>query len=147
MVFLTASTTIKRPRLRNSLLITGLGMAILYSSVEIDTLLYAEYPPFNLVTISFMPIGSYLLFVGIFISARRVSEDTYLRRELYKSAQNQMSLFKTIGVAEMEKQIMRTCKPLLDRSALLEKHEDLELEQQDIKEMIHDVLNELKVRP
>ena len=146
MVFLTASISIKRPRLRNSLLITGLGMAILYGSVEIDTLLYAVYPPFNLVTISFMPIGSYLLFVGILISARRVSEDAHLRKEFYKSAETQMSLLKTIGVTEMEKQIMKRCKPLIDRSAMLEKPEDQALEQQDIKEIIHDVLNELKAR-
>jgi hypothetical protein len=146
MVFLTASITIKRPRLRNSLLITGMGMAILYGSVEIDTLPYVVFPPFNLVTISFMPIGSYLLFVGIFTSARRVSDDAHLRKEFYKSAESHMSLLKTIGVTEMEKQIMKRCKPLIDRSAMLEKPEDQELEQQDVKEMIHDVLNELKER-
>jgi hypothetical protein len=53
---------------------------------------------------------------------------------------------KTIGVTEMEKQIMKRCKPLIDRSAMLENPEDQELEQQDVKEMIHDVLNELKER-
>jgi DNA-binding transcriptional regulator GbsR (MarR family) len=80
------------------------------------------------------------------VSARRVSEDAYLRKEFYKSAETQMSLLRTIGVTEMEKQIVKRCKPLIDRSAMLENPEDQELDQQDIKEIIHDVLNELKTR-
>jgi len=57
------------------LLISSIGIAILYGSIEVDTLLYAVYPPFCLVTISFMPMGAYLLFIGISLSATFVARD------------------------------------------------------------------------
>ena len=97
MVFLTASTTVKVPNLRKSLIVTALGVAIMFGSIEIDTLLYAVYPPFGLITVSIMPIGAYLTYIGIFSSARRISEDATLRKEMYRTAENQMKLLRTIG--------------------------------------------------
>jgi hypothetical protein len=146
MAFMTASDLIKRPLLRNSLLITSVGMAIIFGSIEIETLIYAVYPPFGLVTVSFMPLGSYLLFIGIIISARRVAEDAALRKEFYKKAENQLSLLNSIGVNEMERQLIKRYKPVLDQSKMMEKAEDLQPEQQDVKNMVRDVLNEIQSR-
>ena len=39
----------------------------------------------GLVTEAFMPIGSYLLFIGIFTSATGVARDTNLRKELFRA--------------------------------------------------------------
>lgn len=92
-------------KLRYSLIVTAIGMAILFGSTQIDSLLYVLYPPFGLVTISFMSLGSYQLFVGFYAFARFISQDVELRKELYKTTHRQLSLFKTIGVTEMEKEI------------------------------------------
>ena len=46
----------------------------------------------------------------------------------------------------MEKELLEGYKPMLDRSKILEKYEDPQLEQQDVKEMIHEVLSELHSR-
>jgi hypothetical protein len=78
------------------LLISAIGMAILYGSIEIDTLLFATYPPFGVVTVSFMPMDSYLLFTGILLSARLVARDKELRMEFYNSAMSQIVFLKQL---------------------------------------------------
>lgn len=146
MVYLTASDFIKRPDLRTSVLATAIGMVIIFSSLEIDSLIYAVYPPFGLITVCFMPLGAYLLLVGIHTSARRVSEDAALRREFYKKAENQLDLLKSIGLIEMERELLSRYKPVMDRSKKMQNGHYQQLEQEDVKEMIHDVLQELKSR-
>jgi len=51
IVFLTAATKIKQPNLQNSLKIAAIGIAIVFSSIEINSLLYAAYPPYGVLTI------------------------------------------------------------------------------------------------
>ncbi len=46
----------------------------------------------------------------------------------------------------MEKELLEGYKPMLDRSKILKKYEDPQLEQQDVKEMIHEVQSELQSR-
>jgi len=62
--FLGASALLEKYEIRNYLLISAVGIAILFGSIDINSVLYATYPPFGLVTISFMAIGSYLVFTS-----------------------------------------------------------------------------------
>ncbi|MGB8776711.1 MAG: hypothetical protein WCC82_00600 [Nitrososphaeraceae archaeon] len=124
-------------------------MATLFGSIEIDSILYATYPPFGLVTISFMPIGSYLLFTGLFHSATVAARDIELRKEFYKSAMSQLTLLKTIGVTEMEKGLLKSVKFIESRVRSLEKDETPFVEELDIekiREILHDVLTELLLK-
>ena len=75
------------------------------SSIETTPLQYRVFPPYGLITEAFVPIGSYLLFVGIFTSAKHISRDTELRKEFYKGAASQLTLLKAIGVSQMEKEL------------------------------------------
>ena len=59
LAFWTASSLVAKDRVSKSLLISAIGMAILFGSVDIATLQYRLYPPYGLVTEAFMPIGSY----------------------------------------------------------------------------------------
>lgn len=161
LVFLAASSLVTKHEMRKYLLISGLGMAILYASIEIDTLLYATYPPFGVLTISFMPIGSYLLFTGIIRSATLVSRDRELRTEFYRSASSQLRLLKTIGVTEMESQLMKDYKSIEDRIPSSQEYSRLEkddikealhglvdeMDKESVREMLHDVLTELYAKP
>jgi hypothetical protein len=137
---------VAKDRVRKSLLISAIGMTILFGSIDIATLQYRLYPPFGLVTEAFMPIGSYLLFIGIFASATGVARDTNLRKEFYKSAKSQLGLLKTIGVTQMENELLKEYKPLLDRSKTMEQYQHQQLEQEEVKEIIHDVLQEIQSR-
>ena len=123
LAFWTASSLVAKDGVSKSLLISAIGMAILFGSIDIATLQYRLYPPYGLVTEAFMPIGSYLLFIGIFTSATGVARDTNLRKEFYKSAKSQLGLLKTIGVTQMENELLKEYKPILNRSKTMEKYE------------------------
>jgi hypothetical protein len=146
LAFWTASSLVVKDRIRKSLLISAIGMVILFGSIDITVLQYRLYPPYGLVTQAFMPLGSYMLFIGIFTSATGVSRDAQLRKEFYKSAKSQLDLLKTIGITQMEKELLKEYKPMLNRSRILEKYDDPHLEQSDVREMIRDVLSELQSR-
>jgi hypothetical protein len=148
LAFWTASTLVYDDRVRKSLIISSIGMAILFGTFEISPLQYHIYPPYGFITQAFIPLGAYLLFVGIFTSAKNISRDSELRKEFYKSASSQLSLLKAIGVSQMEKELENQVKFVQKRSKVLEKENELHLEEQhleqeNVKEILHDVLNEL----
>lgn len=107
LAFLTVSSLVTNERVRKSALISAIGIAILFGSIEITTLQYRLYPPFGLVTQAFMTLGAYLLLVGLITSATSVARDAKLRKEFYKNATSQISLLKTIEITEMEKELLR----------------------------------------
>jgi hypothetical protein len=147
--FWTASSLVYNDRIRKSLLITSIGMTIVFGSAEITPLQYHVYPPYGVATEAFIPLGSYLLLLGIFISAKNISRDSELRRDFYKSAASQLTLLKAIGVSQMEKELEKQVKYIHDLSKVSEKEEEAHLEEtsyvdeEKAKEILHDVLNEL----
>jgi hypothetical protein len=140
--FLTTSSLVNDERVRKSLLISAIGMVILIGSIEITPMQYHVYPPYGIVTMAFLPLGTYLLFVGIFISAKSVSIDTQLRRHFYKKAESQLKLLKAIGISEMEKEIVRQVTSLEKKITVLEPESE-ELSDEKVKVIIHEVLTEL----
>ena len=94
-----------------------------------------------------MSLGSYTLSIGIFASSRELARDAIIRRELSKVAGKQLSLFQNIGAAEMEKTLVRSIKPIMDK-AILAKDTSLQdpTNQEDYKQMVREVLTELKAR-
>jgi len=141
--FWTASALAYDNRVRHSLLICSIGMAILFSSFAITPLQYRVFPPYGLITEAFIPLGSYLLFVGIFTSAKHISRDAELRKEFYKSAASQLTLLKAIGVSQMEKELEGQAKSIEKRFKPFERTDEPDLKDEEIKEILHDVLTEL----
>ena len=93
-----------------------------------------------------MAIGSYLVFNGILLSARLVARDTELRKEFYNNAMSQLSLLKTIGVTEMENELIKKYKFIESRTTSLEAKEtrqEDELYIENVREILHDVVTEL----
>jgi len=146
IVFLTAARIINQRNLQNSLTITAIGIAIVYSSIEINSLLYAAYPPFGIVTIMLMPFGSFFLFVGLLSSARLVSQDRILRKEFLQTAEKQLALLKTIGRVQMEKELEKSLKSILKRSSMLEEDKEHYRGDEDVKDLVQDVIHELRLR-
>jgi hypothetical protein len=142
LAFWTASSLVYDNRVRQSLLISAVGMSALFSSVEISSVRYHTYPPFGLVTEAFLPLGAILLSIGIYTSAKKISQDALLRKEFYKSASSQLSLLKAIGVSQMEKEFADKIKSV-ERRVVIESVElDAESEH-NAKEILREVLNEL----
>ena len=117
-------------------------MTILFSSVEITPLQYKVLPPYGLITEAFIPLGAFLLLVGIFTSAVNVSQDGELRRDFRKSAIAQLNLLRTIGIAQMEKELIKNFKFAEKSGANLETTQDYS--EENVKQIVHEVLEELK---
>ncbi len=142
--FWSASSLVHHDRVQKSLLISFIGMVILFCSNEISPLRSHVYPPYGLITEAFLPLGSYLLLVGIFTSAQNISQDARLRKEFYKSVESQLTLLKTLGVSQMEKKFEEKVKFLQERiKSSSQTIEEPELEEEHIKKILRDVLNEL----
>jgi hypothetical protein len=127
---------------KKSLLISCIGMVILFSSVEITPLQYKVFPPYGLITEAFIPLGAFLLLVGIFTSAVNVSQDGELRRDFRKSAIAQLNLLRTIGIAQMEKELVKNFKLIEKRYPNLETTQDYS--EENVKQIVHEVLEEVK---
>jgi hypothetical protein len=145
--FWFASGLVYDDRVRKSLLVSSIGMVILFSSIALAPLQYSLYPPYGLITEAFIPLGAYLLLVGIFTSAIHVSRDATIRRELYRSAIKQLDLLRSIGTSEMEKEFEGRVKYLEkvhrisdipDRSKIAE-----EIDVENVKKILHEVLEEV----
>jgi len=143
--FLIASSAVPKDSVRKSLLISCIGMTLLFSSIEITPLQYKVVPPYGLVTEAFIPLGAFLLLFGIFTSAVNVSQDAELRRDFRKSAMGQLSLLRTIGITQMEKELVRNFKNAEKRVASQEISEEY-YPDEDVKQIVHEVLEELKRR-
>ncbi len=142
LVFLASSALVTKNEMQKYLLISAIGIAMLYGAIEIDTLVFATYPPFGVVTISFIPMGSYLVFYGIVLSARLVAHDKELRSEFYKTAMSQLKLLKAIGVTEMEKELIRSYKSVGKQHKLPEM-ETKRFEKDNLREALHEVVDEM----
>jgi hypothetical protein len=119
-------------------------MAIVFTSVELAPLQYRVYPPYGLITEAYIPLGAFLLFVGIFASAIQISRNAELRKEFYKSASGQLALFKNIGISQMEKELEERVEAMRKSSEAWETpYVSEELEEENAKKILMDVLNEL----
>jgi hypothetical protein len=152
--FFIASRLIRNVSVRHYTLISFIGLCMVFGSLEIGTLQYAIYPPFGLITQAFLPLGAYLLFIGIVTSSIYVSKDTNLRKEFYKNANSNLALLKAIGVTQMENELLDRYKSVMKYSKSTEIKTDEErdrmslaiqdvlktMEKDDVREILHEVL-------
>lgn len=147
LAFWSVSSLIQDERVRKSLLLSSIGITVLFGSIELAPLQFKVYPPYGLVTEALIPLGAYLLVVGIFTSAKYVSQDANLRRQFYKSAASQFSLLKSIGVSEMQKEYENRVSYVEERFEPFRESYgpqfETELNEADVKVTLHEVLNEL----
>lgn len=129
--------------LKYYLLLTAIGLMILYSSIQISILHILPYPPFGLNTLSVMPIASYLVLTGLYYSAKSVSYDRELLLRLKKQIKNEShSFLNAIGSAEWNRNIESTVHNILEQVEVTEEP-DSNLEEDDIRNYISEVINEL----
>lgn len=143
LAFLATSSLVRNERVIKSMLISSIGIAMLFGSIEIATLQYRLYPPYGIVTEAFMPLGAYLLLVGIFTSATSVARDAKLRNEFYKSAMSQFALLKTIGFTQMEKELMKNFQTIEKRTSKIEETQE-HYSEENVRLIVREVLEELK---
>ena len=104
--YFLVSRKINDPKVRNYLKLTSIGLILLFLSIQISSLPLLPYPPFGLISISFLGLSSYLILIGIYGSAISVSEDSMLRKSIRKLIIKETKLLDSIATAQMEQVIV-----------------------------------------
>jgi len=102
VAYLTVARKMKRKILKNYMIVSSIGIAALFGSLQPGMPFYAAYPPFGLVTITFLGLSSFLLLIGMLGCAAYVSRDIELRKEIFKDKDSISSMLRNMGYAEME---------------------------------------------
>ncbi len=131
--------------LRTFMVISGIGVLLIFSANQATALTLIPYPPFGLTTITILPIGAFLLMLGIYNSATLVSENINLRKSIYKITR-ESKLLDLIGQAEMEKEIQKTINRIVKDKDVLRENPSvkLELDEIELKKYIDEVIRESK---
>jgi hypothetical protein len=117
IAFLVVSRKVHDPNIANYMRLSALGIMLLAISNADARIYLLPYPPFGLVTISFMGISSYLLMVGIYYSAVSSSMNSQIRSMIERSVDKELNFLSNIGRSQMEKEILNRVKLLTERFA------------------------------
>lgn len=93
--------------LRNYMLVTGCGFILLFSA-SMAPLLQAGFPPFGLVSVSFVGMASFMIVTGLYRSAVSISEDASLPKSVRQSMKK-LSLLDSMSQSHVTDQNRKTC--------------------------------------
>jgi len=141
--FLAILFKLKDFQLRNDMIITVLGIIILFGSRDFYAIFLNSFPPSGIITISFMPIGSFMLLIGLISFLKLANRDKQFYTDIITKLENDTLLLKNILISEKEIETSKKIKPLLDYSFQWQKeHEYKEMKVNEIKQIINDVISE-----
>jgi len=142
--FREISKIVMDEKIRNYIIMTSLGF-VLYFICGSASIGQAPYPPFGLISISMLGLGSFLILSGLYLSAMYMTTDRNLRG-IVKSAIDASRLLENIGSAqfniEMEKVTIKVMEEKNNMQTPLAKS-NFEAEE-EVKNYIEEVLTELQ---
>jgi hypothetical protein len=147
--FWSVSKSVQNKAVKDYMMISAFGITLIFTANQPLGLIFAPYPPFGLVTICFMGLGSYLLAVGIYASALSVANDSILRRTIRNKVTQQTSLLDRIGTAQMMREIENfVLQSSRDISSKMQSESGVEssLSDEEIRDYISEVISEVKHR-
>jgi hypothetical protein len=127
IAFWSGARSITRHVLRDYMMISAYGMMLLFASNQTTGLILVHYPPFELVTISFLGMASYLILIDIYSSAISLTQDMNLHQSLRKAVEKESELLQKIGTSKMELEI---------QNRVMKITKDLSSETRDMTELI-----------
>jgi hypothetical protein len=140
-----ARTLQKGSDLRNHMIIAAYGFLLFYIAGSAAAS-QAAYPPYGIISISFIGLSCYLIYTGLYSSAVTVSQDTALRLSIKKSITEQAKFLHGMGSAHMEQELQSTVMKIAKKhSDVLTEKTGVEssMTENDIKEYMAMVLNEI----
>ena len=148
IAFWTIAKHLPNQAVKKYMLISAFGVMLLFAANQLTSLVLVPYPPFGLVTVSFMGLASYLFYLGIYSASVSVSEDSKLRQSIRRVTIRESTKFlDSIGTAEMAQEIEK--RVIAMTSATRENMEretgvSSSFDEQDIKKYLHEALQEIK---
>jgi hypothetical protein len=147
IVFWSVARRVRHDTIKDYLMVSAYGIILLFTSNQATDLIIALYPPFGLVTVSFMGLSSYMLLIGIYSSAISISQDSKLRQSIRTLAMWESNLLDSIGSAQVEQEVFRKVMPLVKRQLDNSREEtgiQSLLTDEDVKQYLDEVLIEVK---
>jgi hypothetical protein len=147
LAFMLVARRIQNTQVKGYLVISGIGLLLLLISYRPQEIITGPFPPFGLLSASFMGLSSYLVFFGIYSSAISVSQDSKLRASIRKSVEAEANFIGNIASAEMTntvtERVLRKVKAVSEKiprdSGIATSLTDIE-----IKDYVAEVINETK---
>jgi hypothetical protein len=144
LAFLIVALKLKNYQLRRTIIITVIGIMLLFGSRDLHSIFVSSLPPGGVVTISFMSIGSYMLLFGLFSFVKLATRD----RELYIDLMRQIDtnvILKSLITSEKDILTVSIVRPLIERSKQWQKENSQEeMKIEEIREVVDDVVSEVR---
>src|SRR6476620_1407410 len=149
LAFMLVARKIQNAKVKGYLVISGIGLLLLLISYRPQEIISGPFPPFGILSASFMGLASYLIFFGIYSSAISVSQDSNLRASIRKSVEAEVNFIGNIGSAEithtLTESVLSRVKSLTEVISL-DTDVAISLTDREIKEYVAEVINETKTR-
>lgn len=133
--------------LRDYMKICSYGFILFYISSQSLVLVIAPYPPFGLISTTYVGLSCYLILVGIYYSALSASQDIKLRQTIKNLAKNESKLLDSIGSGATDKEIENTVTNLTKvyrEEVLNQTGVPFSITEEEAKEYLTEVLQEIK---
>ena len=118
LAFMLVALRIQNAKVKGYLVISGIGLLLLLISYRPQEIITGPFPPFGLLSASFMGLSSYLVFFGIYSSAISISQDSNMRKSIRKSVEAEVKFIGNIASAEMTntitERVLRKVKAVSD---------------------------------
>jgi hypothetical protein len=80
IAFFLLSRTIVHPQLKRSIIMGGVGLILLFGASTSSLVIMATYPPWGVISMTFLIIGSYSLLVGLDSAAFYLATDSFIAK-------------------------------------------------------------------
>jgi hypothetical protein len=102
VAFFVLSRAILHTQLKRSVIMTGIGLIILFGANASSLIIVTTYPPWGIISTTFLITGSYLIIVGLDSAAMYIATDSSLRGIIARSPRHEYDFLKSLGQTEAE---------------------------------------------
>jgi hypothetical protein len=149
IAFFMLSKTIMHAQLKKSIVTIGAGLVLVFGANASSLIIMTMYPPWGLISTTFLIIGSYLLIIGLDNAAFYLATDSSLRRIIGISTQKGYDILKSLGYSETQDIVTTNVKNLSKQ--VYDEIESNNLfyassEPTNVQQYINEVLSEVRTR-
>jgi hypothetical protein len=142
--FWVIAKTIHNSAIKTSMTIAGFGFIFLFVTNQANGIVVTPYPPFGITTSLFFGISSFLVMIGFYCSALYMSEHRDIRR-IIKNDIRKYDLLTQMSNKFIEDETLNYINHFkkLSKSELFVNYPGLFLNDEDIKQYVRNVINEI----
>jgi hypothetical protein len=129
--------------IKKYMVISGLGVFLLFAANQAIGLTLIPFPPFGLVTTSVISLAGLFTLLGIFNTAKFVSTNNTLQQSIHKRA-DEARLMGAIGGAEKDKELNKAIVRIMKDTDIISKNSNMQvdLDHEELKKYFDFVLTE-----